>query len=70
MVMGFYGCKLLMESHNLEMFGGHWSNARGDKKYLMCYVIEGSSNSMCESSSRYVTTLPSLVAIGIVVVEI
>ena len=33
-------------------------------------VIEGSSNFMSESSSRYIITLPSLVAVGTVVVEI
>ena len=54
--------------------GGHWSHASGDRKYLICHVtsqnreIEGSGNFL--SSSWYATTLPSLVAIGIVVVEI
>ena len=36
---------------------------------LQNHVIEGSSNFTSESSSWYVTTLPSLAAIGIVVVE-
>ena len=63
-------------SHNLAMFGGHWSSASGDIEYLKCHVIlqndviEGSSNFMSGSSSWYVTTLPSLVSIGILVVEI
>ena len=37
---------------------------------LQNYVIEGSGNFMGGSSTWYVTTLPSLVTIGIVVVEI
>ena len=34
------------------------------------HVIEGSDNFMSGSSSWYLTTLPSLIAIGIVLVEI
>ena len=73
--------------HHLVIFGGHWSNASGDIKYLIChvtsqnFVIEGSFNFMSGSATipmatklgrmvAYVTTLPSLVAIGIVVAEI
>ena len=58
------------------MFGRHWSITIGDMNYLTCHVtfqnhvIEGSSNFMSGSSSWYITTLPSLVAIGIAVVEI
>ena len=58
------------------MLGGHWLSTSGDIKYLIChvtsqnYVIEGSCNFMSASSSLYVTTLPNLVAIGIVVVEV
>ena len=58
------------------MLGGHWSGASGDIKYLIChvtsqsYVIEGSCNFMSASSSLYVMTLPNLVAIGIIVVEV
>ena len=65
-----------MESHYIPMFGGHWANTSGDRKYLICHVtsqnqvIEGSSNFLSGSPSWYVTTLPSLVVIGIVVVEI
>ena len=60
----------------LAMFGGHWFSTSGDRKHLTCHltlqnhVIEGSSNPMKVSSSWYITTLPSLVAVGIVVVEI
>ena len=55
--------------------GGCWSLESGDIKYLICHVtsqnlvIEGSSNFMKGNSSLYVTILPSLVAIGIVMVE-
>ena len=58
------------------LFGGHWSSASWDVAYLICYVtwkkhrIQGSYNFMSGSSSLYVTTLPSLVDIGIVVVEV
>ena len=46
-----------MKSHHLTMFDGHWSNASGDIKYLICHVtsqkreIEQSSNFMTKSSS-------------------
>ena len=65
-----------MESHHLAIFGGDWGNVSGDIKYLIYHVasqnnvIKGSSNFLSRSSSWYVTTLPSLVVIGIVVVEI
>ena len=76
----FQGLRVFMggspsPSHHLAMFGGHWSSASGDIKYLICHVtsqnhvIERSSNFMSESSSWHVTTLPSLVPIGIVAVE-
>ena len=61
--------------HNLTVFGGHWSSA-SDIKYLKSHatsqnhVIEGSYNFMSRNSSYYFTTLPTLVAIDIVVVEI
>ena len=64
-----------MVSRQLAMFGGHLSSVSGDIKYLISYMtsqnheIEGSNNIMSRSS-RYVTILPSLVAIGIVEVEI
>ena len=58
------------------MFGGYWSSASGDIKHFICYVItqnhmvEESYIFMSGSSSLDVTTLLSLVAIGIAVVEI
>ena len=63
-----------MVSHHLTMHGGFI--ATGNIEYWICHVtsqnhvIEGSSNFMSDSFSWYVTTtFPSLVAIGIVVVE-
>ena len=73
-VMWICGWKPLTVSHQLAMFGGQWSIANRDVKYLIYhvtsqkYVTEGSSNFMAGSSSWYVATLPSLVAIGIAVV--
>ena len=64
-----------MESHHLAMFSSYWSSVGGEKIYLICnmtsqkYMIEGRSNFMTGSSSWYVATLPSLVVIGIVRVE-
>ena len=58
------------------MFGSHWSNASGDKKYLIChvtsqnYVIEGSCNFMSGSSLLHANTLPSLLTLGLVTVKI
>ena len=46
-----------MVSYHLAMFGGHWSSASGDLKYLTYHVtlqirvIKGSSNVMIGSSS-------------------
>ena len=74
--MRIYGWKPVTLSHHLAIFYGHWSSASGDTKYLTSHVtlqnhvIEGSSNFMSVSSSWYITTLPSLKGIGIVVVEI
>ena len=73
--MRVHGWNLLTVSHNLAMFGGYWFSASGDMKYLIChvisqnYVIEGSSNFTKGSSSLYISTLSSFVAIGIVLVE-
>ena len=59
----------------IPRLGGYWSSAKGDTNYLICHVMlqnhvnEGSCNLLSGSSSCYVTTLPSLVVIGIVVVE-
>ena len=65
-----------LQSHYLPMLGDHQSGASGDMKYEICrvssqnHVIEESCNYLSGCSSWYITTLPSLVAIGIVVVEI
>ena len=65
-----------MVIHHFAMFGGHWSNGSGEMKCLLCHmtsenhVIEVSSIFMSGSSSWYVTTFPSFVAIGTAVVEI
>ena len=62
-------------SYHFAMFGGSWSTASGNVKYYICHMtrkkqlIEGSCN-MSGSSSYYVTTLASLVVIGIVVIEL
>ena len=62
-------------SPRLAVFGGFWPTAIGDVEYLICHltsrnhVIQGSSNFMSESFSWYVTTLRSLEAICIVVVD-
>ena len=62
-------------SHLVAMFDGHWSSASGDIKYLTCHmtlqnhVIDGSSNFINGSSSGYITTLPSLMAIAMLVVK-
>ena len=59
------------------MFGGHWSSASGDIKYLTCHMtlqnnhlVERSRNFMSGSSSFYVANLQGLVAVGIVAAEI
>ena len=65
-----------MESFHSVMFGSNSSNVSGDIKYLICqvtsqkHVIEGSSNFISGNPLWYVTTLSSLVTIGIVVVLI
>ena len=66
-IMRIYEKKSVMGSHDLTMFGGYWSSASGDIKHL---VFQGLCNSMSRSSSLYVTTLLSVIAIGIVVVGI
>ena len=59
-----------------SMFSGHCSSTSGDIEYSKYYmasqnqVIEGLCNFKTGSSLWYVSTLPSLVAIVIVVVEI
>ena len=64
-----------MVSHLPAVFGGHWSNTSEDIAYLIYHVtpqdhmIEGSRNFMSGTALLHVTTLPSLVVIGILVVE-
>ena len=58
------------------MFDAHRSSASGNVTYLICHmtsqdhVIERSCEVTDGSTPLYVTILPSLMAIGIVVVEI
>lgn len=61
----------LMESHHIAMFGAHWLSSSGDIVLTsQNHKKEGSCNFMSGNfSSLYVTTLPRLVAINIVVVE-
>ena len=59
----FMGGSLSQLSRHLDL----WSSASEDIKCLI--VNEGSCNFMSETSSLYVTTLPSLIVIGIAVVE-
>ena len=65
-----------MVSHNLAMFGDHWSSVSGNTKYLIFHVtsqnhlIEGSCKFMNKASLLDVTSMPSLVAIDIAVTEI
>ena len=65
-----------MVSLHFAMFGDHWSSASRNMMYLICHVIsqnpviEGSINFMSENSLWYVTIWPSLMAIGVAVVEI
>ena len=60
-------------SQQLAYFGVHTSSAGGDM-YFNCHVtpqdhsIEVSCMFMSESSSQYITTLKSLVTIGILIV--
>ena len=75
-LFGFIEWKPVTLSHHLAMFVDRWSSGSEYTKYLTCHmtlqnhVIEGSSNFMSGSSSLYITTLPSLLAIGIIVVDI
>ena len=52
------------------MFGGRSFSAGENMKYLIFHVIEGSSNFLIESLSLYITHMPSVVVIYILVVEI
>ena len=35
--MWLYGCKPLIVSHHLAIFGDHWFSANRDVTYLICY---------------------------------
>ena len=65
-----------MVSHHLAMFGDYLSSTSGNIKYLIFpvtsqnYLIEGSYKFMNKTSLLYVTAMPSLVAMNIVVIEI
>ena len=67
--------KLLMVTYDNATISDHWSNA-GVDIYLTSHVtssnqvMEELCNFMSGSSSLYLNTLPSLIDIGIVVVEI
>ena len=71
-----FGWELLMVCHHPDKSGGHWPSASGDIKYLTFHVtlqkhvVEGSYTFMSGSSSFHITTVPNLVVIGIVIVEI
>lgn len=60
-----------MESHHTAMFGAHWLSSSEDTVLTsQNHKKEGSCNFMSGNfSSLYVTTLPRLVAINIVVVR-
>ena len=63
-------------SHRLAMFGVYWSSGNGNISYLIYHVtsqdhkIRVSYDFMGWSSSLCGTSLPSVVAIGIVAFEI
>ena len=65
-----------MVSHHLAILNIHWSSASEYITYLIFHVTQQDhlNERSCDvtdgSSSLYVATLPGLVAIGIVVVEI
>ena len=65
-----------MVSHRPDKFGCHRHSCSRDIRVLLCHVtlpehvIKAFYDSMVRRLSRYITILPSLVAIGNVVVEI
>ena len=75
-IMLIFSWELLVECHHPDKSGDHWPSASGDIKYLTFHVtlqkhvVQGSYTFMSGSSSFYITTVPSLVVIGIVIVEI
>ena len=72
----FMGGSPLAVSLSHSTFPSHWSSASGEILYLICHMISrdhviiGPSIFIIGSSSLYIPTLTSLVALDIVVVEI
>ena len=68
--------KLITVSHHLATFDVHWSSRSEDTTYLRCHMtsqehmIEESYDVTGWGSSLFVDTLPSLLAIDTVVIEI
>ena len=67
-----YGLKPLTVYHNLAKFGVHWSSARRNKKFNLLvtsqdHVIERLCDVISEISLLHATTLPSFVALTLVV---
>ena len=75
-VMWLYRHEVSKVSYHPAMFGGHRHCGSGNIMILVCQVIsqynviKGSCDLIGRSPSRLVTILPSLVAIGTMVVEI
>ena len=55
--------------HHPDRFGDHKHWDMKDLIIVICHVFEESCDVMSGSCSQFVTTLPTLVVIGIVVVE-
>ena len=76
MVMARYGRKHLTVSHHLAIFGSHCSGGNIGITYLLFHVNpkdhlnKESRDFRIGSSSVYVTSLPSLVTIDTIIVEI
>ena len=67
--MQIYGWKPLAVIQHLTIFDEIWFCTSGNLTFLICHMIEGWCNFVDGSTSLYVTTPLSSVAIGIVVVE-
>ena len=63
-IMRIYGWEFLVVCHQIDKFGGHVHYESG-YMYLICHVTICFMSGNC---SLYVTTLPSLEIIGIMVV--
>ena len=74
--MWFNGLNFLIEIHHFAKFNEHRlcgsSDATGKTVYvtLQDHVIKGSSDFMEENSSLYIPTLPKLIAIYIVLMDV